>query len=334
VSGEGPRAANSAPSGGSEQRTPASVGVYSGEGPPQVSAMTWRQRLDAYERLVRLDKPIGILLLLWPTLTALWLVTRGSPSLTLVLVFIIGTIIMRCAGCAFNDWADLRYDAHVKRTAARPLPAGEIAPWEALAVGAAFALGAFLLVLLATNRATVMLSFAALAVTLAYPFFKRFFSIPQAFLGIAFSFGIPMAFAAVLGYVSAFGWWLMVINLFWVVAYDTEYAMVDRDDDLRIGMRTSAITFGRYDVIAVGVCYAAYFAGMAWVGIVVPLGGLYWAGWAIAALIAVYHLRLIRTRDRERCFRAFLHNHWLGFTMFAAVAADLGWRYQAWPRAG
>ena len=172
------------------------------------TALSLKQRLDSYERLIRLDKPIGILLLLWPTLTALWFVTRGSPPLHLVVVFILGTIIIRCAGCAFNDWADMRYDAHVKRTASRPLPAQEIAPWEALAVGAAFALGGFLLVVLATNRATVLLSIVALGITIAYPFFKRFFALPQAFLGIAFSFGIPMAFAAVLGYVSPFGWWL------------------------------------------------------------------------------------------------------------------------------
>ena len=289
-------------------------------------------KLALYFRLVRADKPIGILLLLWPTLTALWFVTRGSPPLHLVVVFILGTIIIRCAGCAFNDWADMRYDAHVKRTASRPLPAQEIAPWEALAVGAAFALGGFLLVVLATNRATVLLSIVALGITIAYPFFKRFFALPQAFLGIAFSFGIPMAFAAVLGYVSPFGWWLMVINLFWVIAYDTEYAMVDRDDDIKIGMRTSAITFGRFDVLAVGVCYGLYFVGMAWVGIRLSLGAPYWTGIAIAALIAIYHLWLIRTRDRMRCFRAFLHNHWLGLTMFLAVAADFAWRYNAWPR--
>jgi 4-hydroxybenzoate polyprenyltransferase len=297
-----------------------------------VAALSFKQRLDSYERLVRLDKPIGILLLLWPTLLALWLVTRGSPPLRLVVVFTLGTVIMRCAGCAFNDWADRRYDAHVKRTASRPLVTGEIAPWEALAVGAGLALGGFLLVVLATNQATVLLSFPALAITLAYPFFKRFAALPQAFLGIAFSFGIPMAFASVLGYVSAFGWWLLVINLFWVVAYDTEYAMVDRDDDIRIGMRTSAITFGRYDILAVAVCYALYFAGMAWVGLRLSMGVPYWTGFALAVGIAVYHLWLIRTRDRMQCFRAFLHNHWLGFAMFAAVAADYGWRYNAWPR--
>ena len=289
-------------------------------------------RLDAYERLVRLDKPIGILLLLWPTLTALWFVTRGSPSLRMILVFTLGTIVMRCAGCAFNDWADMRYDAHVERTASRPLVAGEIAPWEALAVAAVFALGGFLLVILATNRATILLSFVALAIAVAYPFFKRFFAIPQAFLGIAFSFGIPMAFSAVLGYVTPFAWWLLVINLFWVMAYDTEYAMVDRDDDLRIGMRTSAIAFGRYDVLAVAVCYALYFAGMSWVGVRLSMDVPYWTGLAVAVLIAVYHVWLIRDRERTNCFRAFLHNHWLGLAMFLAVAADFAWRHKAWPR--
>ena len=294
--------------------------------------LTLRQRLDAYERLVRLDKPIGILLLLWPTLVALWFVTRGSPSLKLLIVFVLGTVIMRCAGCAFNDWADRRYDAHVERTAARPLATGEIAPWEALVIAALFAAGGFALVVLGTNEATVKLSFAALAITIAYPFFKRFFALPQAFLGIAFSFGIPMAFSAELGYVSAFGWMLFAFNLFWVIAYDTEYAMVDRDDDIKLGMRTSAITFGRFDVLAVALCYAAYFAGMAWVGVRVSMGVPYWTFYAIAVLIAVYHVGLIRTRDRMKCFRAFLHNHWLGLCMFAAVAADFGWRFKAWPR--
>jgi 4-hydroxybenzoate polyprenyltransferase len=297
-----------------------------------VTALTLKGRLDAYERLVRLDKPIGILLLLWPTLTALWLVTRGSPSLRMILVFTVGTIVMRCAGCAFNDWADMRYDAHVKRTASRPLATGEIAAWEALVVAAVFALGGFLLVVIATNRATVLLSFLALAIAIAYPFFKRFFAIPQAFLGIAFSFGIPMAFSAVLGYVSAFAWWYMLVNIFWVMAYDTEYAMVDRDDDLRIGMRTSAIAFGRFDVLAVAVCYALYFAGMSWVGDRLSMGVAYWTGLGIAVAIAVYHVWLIRGRDRMQCFRAFLHNHWLGLAMFLAVAVDYAWRFKAWPR--
>ena len=290
------------------------------------------ERIDAYERLVRLDKPIGILLLLWPTLSALWIVTRGQPTFRLLLVFTLGTILMRCAGCAFNDWADRRYDAHVKRTAGRPLVRGEIAPWEALAVGAMFALAAFLLVLLVTNRLTVLLAVAALAITIAYPFFKRFFALPQAFLGIAFSFGIPMAFAAALGYVPKYGWLYFAFNLFWVVAYDTEYAMVDRDDDIKVGMRTSALTFGRFDVLAVAVCYAIYFAGMAWAGYAARLGVAFWAGLAVAGGFAIYHLFLIRTRERSRCFRAFLSNHWLGFAIFAGIAIDYAWRLNAWPR--
>ena len=308
-----------------------------GEPTPQASAaapppLTLAQRIDAYERLVRLDKPIGILLLLWPTLAALWIAARGHPGLHLVLIFTLGTVLMRCAGCAVNDWADRRYDAHVKRTAGRPLARGEIAPWEALVVGAGFALSAFLLVLLGTNLLTVRLSVIALAIAVAYPFFKRFFALPQAFLGIAFSFGIPMAFAGVQDNVPPLGWWLLVINLFWVIAYDTEYAMVDRDDDIRLRIRTSALTFGRFDVVAVAIFYALYFAGMAWVGWRILLGAWYWAGLAVAVAIAIYHLWLIRGRDRARCFRAFLGNHWLGFAVFAGVAADAALRLDAWPR--
>jgi 4-hydroxybenzoate polyprenyltransferase len=299
-------------------------------GPP--GQLSFAQRIDAYERLLRLDKPIGVLLLLWPTLSALWIASRGAPSWRLVVLFVVGTILMRSAGCAFNDWADRRYDAHVKRTAGRPLARGEIAPWEALVVGAAFSLMAFLLTLFVTNRMTVVLAVVALAITLAYPFCKRFFALPQAFLGIAFSFGIPMAFAAVYGFVPPLGWWLLVINLFWVVAYDTEYAMVDRDDDIRLGMRTSAITFGRFDVLAVALCYAAYFAGMAWVGQFIGYGALYWIGWGVAIAFSCYHLWLIRNRERDGCFRAFLSNHWLGLAVFAGVVADHAWRAKAWPR--
>ncbi|MCC7041409.1 MAG: 4-hydroxybenzoate octaprenyltransferase [Burkholderiales bacterium] len=302
------------------------------EAPASPRARTLAQRLDAYERLVRLDKPIGTLLLLWPTLSALWLAARGAPSLVLVLVFTLGTLVMRSAGCAFNDFADRGYDAHVKRTAQRPLARGEIHAWEALGVGAVLALMAFGLVVLATNRTTVLMAVAGFAITLAYPWCKRFLAVPQAFLGIAFSFGIPMAFAAVLGYVSAFGWWLFAFNLFWVVAYDTEYAMVDRDDDLRIGIRTSAITFGRYDVAAVGVCYAIFLGGFAWLAARVPLGWPFWLGYAAAVLLAFYHLWLIRGREREACFAAFLNNHWLGFALFAGIAADFALRHAAWPR--
>ncbi len=294
--------------------------------------LTLGQRLDAYERLVRLDKPIGILLLLWPTLGALWIATRGTPGTVLLVVFTLGTIIMRSAGCAFNDWADRTFDAHVKRTAARPLARGEIAPWEALVVAAVFALFAFALTVLATNRLTVILSVAALAISLAYPFFKRFFAVPQAFLGIAFSFGIPMAFAGAQAVVPPLAWWIFAFNLFWVVAYDTEYAMVDRDDDLRLGMRTSAITFGRFDVAAVAVCYAVYLVGMTWVGWRIRASWPYYAGLVVALAIAAWHLWIIRTRERGPCFRAFLGNHWLGLAVFLGIVADHAWRLHAWPR--
>ncbi len=294
--------------------------------------LTLRQRIDAYERLVRLDKPIGILLLLWPTLAALWIATRGRPSLSLLLVFTLGTIVMRCAGCAFNDWADRKFDAHVKRTADRPLARGDIAPWEALGVAAAFALAGFALTLVGTNQRTVLLSVAALGIAMAYPFFKRFFALPQAFLGVAFSFGIPMAFAGAQDNVPPLGWWMFLINLFWVVAYDTEYAMVDRDDDVRLGLRTSALTFGRFDVLAVAICYAVYLAGMAWVGWRIALGYAYWAGLAVALALAAYHIVLIRGRERANCFRAFLGNHWLGFAVFAGVVVDFALRLRAWPR--
>jgi len=291
----------------------------------------WRARLDAYERLLRLDKPIGTLLLLWPTLAALWLASFGAPPWRLVVIFAMGTWLMRSAGCAMNDWADRDYDAHVQRTADRPLAAGVIAPWEALVLAAALALVAFSFVL-ATNPATIAWSFVALAIAVAYPFFKRFFALPQAFLGIAFSFGIPMAYAAVTGNVPRFAWLLLGLNLLWVIAYDTEYAMVDRDDDVRIGIRTSALTFGRHDVLAVAVCYALYLGGMTWVGFTAKLGPIYFAAVGVAALIAVYHVWLIRGRDRMRCFRAFLHNHWLGFALFAGIALDYAIRLRIWPQ--
>jgi 4-hydroxybenzoate polyprenyltransferase len=301
---------------------------------PASRLQVWTRRIDAYERLVRLDKPIGILLLLWPTLSALWLAAVGSPRISLLIAFVFGTVLMRCAGCALNDWADRDFDPHVKRTAARPLARREIAPWEALVVAAGFALAAFALVVAATNRATILLSFAALAISIAYPFFKRFFSLPQAFLGVAFSFGIPMAFAAVHGTILWWAWPLFAANLFWVVAYDTEYAMVDRDDDARLSVRTSALTFGRYDVAAVGVCYALFFAGMTWIGLMRALGVFYWVGIGVALALAVYHVWLIRSRERERCFRAFLSNHWLGFALFAGIAIDYAVRLRAWPRLG
>ena len=304
------------------------------QAPTPLAPTRWlrlRNRIDAYERLLRLDKPIGTALLLWPTLSALWFATDGAPSWLLVVVFVTGTALMRSAGCAVNDWADRRYDAHVERTAMRPMATGEVAPWEALLLAAVLAFCAFLLVL-ATNRTAVLWSFPAALIAFVYPFCKRFFALPQAFLGIAFSFGIPMAFAAAQGQVPPFAFALTAINLFWVIAYDTEYAMVDRDDDLKIGIRTSAITFGRFDVAAIALCYAVYVVGMAWVGVERAMGPIYFAGVAVAAVLAAYHLVLIRGRERMACFRAFLHNHWLGLAIFAGIALDFAIRLSAWPQ--
>jgi len=283
--------------------------------------LTLVERLDAYEKLMRLDKPIGVLLLLWPTLSALWLAANGAPRRSLVLIFAVGTLVTRSAGCAINDWADRDFDAHVARTAKRPLAAGIIAPWEALAVAAVGALVAFLLVLF-TNRATMLWSIAALAIAIVYPFCKRFLAIPQAFLGIAFSFGIPMAYAAVQNRVPLIAWALLGVNLFWVIAYDTEYAMVDRADDMNIGIRTSALTFGRADILATALCYALYLAGLVWIGSAYSLGAIYYAALAIALLIAIHHVWIIRAREPAACFRAFLGNHWLGMSVFLGVALD------------
>ncbi|NDZ14329.1 4-hydroxybenzoate octaprenyltransferase [Variovorax sp. WS11] len=284
------------------------------------TALAPRGRLSLYLDLIRWNRPAGWLLLLWPSLAALWFAADGFPGWHLITVFVLGTILMRSAGCCVNDVADRDFDRHVKRTAQRPVTSGAVSVKEALVVGAVLALAAFALVL-TTNRATVLWSFAALAVTLVYPFAKRFVSIPQAVLGIAFSFGIPMAFAAVQASVPAFAWWLLAGNLFWVLAYDTEYAMVDRDDDLRIGMKTSAITFGRFDVAAIMASYAIFLAVWAAAGASRQLGPVFYAGIALAAVQALRHWRLIRERTREGCFKAFRLNHWLGFTVFAGVVA-------------
>jgi 4-hydroxybenzoate polyprenyltransferase len=282
-------------------------------------------KLSLYIRLIRLDKPIGIVLLLWPTLIALWIASDGVPDLTILGIFTLGTVLMRSAGCAINDYADRDIDKHVKRTAERPLTSGRIKSWEALAVAGVLAVLAFLLIL-PLNTLTKQLSVAAVIIAGTYPYFKRFFAIPQAYLGIAFGFGIPMGFAAVLGSVPALAWWLLLANVFWAVAYDTEYAMVDRDDDLKIGIRTSAITFGRFDVAAVMLCYGAALAIVLVCG---WLAGLRWwfvAGVALAAGMALYHYTLIRDRDRMRCFQAFRHNNLLGAALFAGVALDYALR--------
>ena len=279
------------------------------------------ERLVLYAKLVRLDKPIGILLLLWPTLWALWIASDGRPSLHVLAVFVVGTVSMRSAGCAINDWADRDFDRHVARTAARPLTSGRIAGWEALAVAGVLALLSLVLIL-PFNGLTLALSVAAAFVAASYPFTKRFFALPQAYLGIAFGFGIPMAFAAVTGGVPAVGWVLLAANVAWALAYDTEYAMVDRDDDLRIGIRTAAITFGRWDVAAVMTCYAITLGLLAVAGVVAGLGAAWFAGLVVAAGIATYHYRLIRERSRAGCFKAFLHNNWFGAAVFAGLVID------------
>lgn len=273
-------------------------------------------KLNAYVRLVRLDKPIGILLLLWPTLWGLWLAAGGVPPLRETLIFVLGTVLMRSAGCAINDFADRDIDKYVERTAQRPLTSGEISSREALWVAAILALlaGAGALML---NALSIKLAVVAAVLAGSYPFFKRFFAIPQAYLGIAFGFGIPMAFAALQNQVPAIAWWLLLANVFWTIAYDTEYAMVDIEDDLKIGIKTSAITFGKFDVAAVMACYAAFLGLMAVIG--QNLAWPYFVGLLVAGAIAFYHYTLIKNRERANCFKAFLHNNWIGAAVFVGV---------------
>ena len=276
------------------------------------------RRVDAYERLIRLDKPIGALLLLWPTLWAVWLAAQGRPRLDIVIIFTLGTLLMRSAGCALNDYADRNYDPHVERTRLRPLAAREISPGEALAVAAALALAAFGLVLL-LNRYAIALSFLGLAIAAGYPFMKRFFAMPQLVLGVAFGFGIPMAYAAIQNRLPAACWLLLAANVFYSFAYDTEYAMVDREDDARLGLRSSALTLGRLDVAAVMTSYAAMLLALASLGMLLSLPWPYYAGLAAAGAMMAYHWRLIRGRTREGCFKAFLHNNWVGAAIFAGI---------------
>ena len=292
--------------------------------------------LRRYLDLIRWDRPAGWLLLLWPSLSALWMAAQGFPGLHLLGVFVAGTILMRSAGCCINDVADREFDRHVKRTAHRPVTSGAVSVREALLVGAGLALLAFGLVL-TTNPPTVALSFGGLVITLLYPYAKRYVSMPQAVLGLAFSFGIPMAFSAVrgqaMGWSQAWGdaappvaWALLVSNFFWVLAYDTQYAMVDRDDDLKIGMKTAAITLGHHDVLAVMVFYGLHLGTWAALGHALGLGPIFLMGVAGAAAQAVWHFFLIRRRTRQGCFAAFRHNHWLGATLFTGTAIDLAWR--------
>lgn len=279
-------------------------------------------KFTQYLRLMRVHRPIGTLLLLWPTLWALWLACAGIPPLNVLLIFVAGTFLMRSAGCVINDLADRKFDGHVTRTKDRPMAAGWVSPREAIAVFVILVtLSAVTVLPIATP---LLLGLAVVAVFLAasYPFTKRFFAIPQGYLGIAFGFGIPMAFAAILDTVPPVAWWLLLANVFWAIAYDTEYAMVDRPDDLKIGIKTSAITFGRFDVAAIMICYAPTLSILAAVGYTLHLGWPYWVGLMAAAGIALYHYTLIKDRDTTKCFTAFMHNNWLGAAVFAGILLD------------
>jgi 4-hydroxybenzoate polyprenyltransferase len=288
-----------------------------------------RTKLDLYERLMRLDKPIGTLLLLWPTLWALWIAAAGQPTWAMIVIFSLGTLLMRSAGCVMNDLADAGYDRHVERTRSRPLATGAVTRGEAIVLAGVLVLCSFALVLF-LNGLTILLSVVALFLAATYPLTKRFLAVPQAYLGIAFGFGIPMATAAQLGELTASACLLLAANIFWAIAYDTEYAMVDRDDDVRIGIKTSAITFGRFDVVAVMTCYAVMLAILAYVGFAEGLAWPYHVGLVIAAGMMGYHYTLIRGRSRAGCFKAFLHNNWVGGAIFAGILAAYG-SSGAWP---
>ena len=280
------------------------------------------QRLHAYARLIRLDKPIGTLLLLWPTYWALWLSNQGMPPWHLLIIFTLGTFLMRSAGCAINDYADRDFDRHVERTKNRPITSGQISGKEAVWIAALLALISFALIQ-PLNLLTKQLSIFAVIVAAVYPFTKRFFAMPQAVLGIAFGFGIPMAYAASQNQVPLEAWVLFGANVFWTIAYDTAYAMVDREDDLRLGLRTSAITFGRYDVAAIAISYALLLMGLLWVAYLAQLSDLFWLGWVGALGCAIYHVSLVRTRQRDACFKAFRHNNWLGAFLFLGIVLGL-----------
>lgn len=280
------------------------------------------ERLTSYAYLIRLDKPIGTLLLLWPTLWALWLASSGVPNLSILIIFVVGTFLMRSAGCAINDYADRDFDRHVMRTQERPVTSGKISGKEAIGVAVILALLAFLLIQ-PLNGFTKQLSVLALLVAFVYPFTKRFFVMPQAVLGIAFGFGIPMAYAAILDFIPLEVWVLLIGNIFWAIAYDTAYAMVDRDDDIRLGLRTSAITFGRYDVLAIGISYVILLISQLWVANIASLSNYFLIGWFAALACAIYHMKLVSSRKREDCFLAFRHNNWLGGFLFLGIVLGL-----------
>jgi 4-hydroxybenzoate polyprenyltransferase len=284
--------------------------------------MMLKKRFFLYLQLTRLNKPIGILLLLWPTLWGLWLAGEGHPDWHVVLIFVLGTVLMRSAGCVINDYADRDFDKHVKRTQDRPITSGQVSPREALWLAAGLTAAAGLLVL-PLNTLTLWLSIPAAFLAASYPLTKRFLAIPQAYLGIAFGFGIPMSFAALQGTVPPVAWLLLLANVFWCIAYDTEYAMVDRDDDVHLGIHSSALFFGKWDVAAVMVCYALAIISLAIVGLAMGLGWAYLLGLMAAGVVALHHYQLIKNRDRERCFQAFLHNNWFGAAVFAGLLLNL-----------
>jgi 4-hydroxybenzoate polyprenyltransferase len=287
----------------------------------KILSMKIAERLHLYIQLTRLHRPIGILLLLWPTLWAVWIASKGHPSWLVLVIFTLGTVLMRSAGCAVNDYADRHIDKHVKRTQDRPLTSGRVSERETLWLAIVLALTAFALIL-PLNPLTWVLAFPAVFLAASYPFTKRFFAIPQAYLGIAFGFGIPMAFAATLGHVPPVAWVLLLANVFWAIAYDTEYAMVDRDDDIHLDIHSSALFFGKYDVIAVMVCYHLTLLLLAVAGLMADLGQLYFVGLIVAEGIAWHHYSLIKERSRDKCFAAFLHNNWFGAAVFAGVVGD------------
>ena len=288
------------------------------------------KKLNAYERLMRLDKPIGILLLLWPTLSALLIAGRGQPHWIIVLIFVTGTVLMRSAGCVMNDIADRKFDAEVERTKNRPLATGEVSVKEAYWLAATLSAFAFLGVCF-LNKSVIYLSFVALFLAMTYPFTKRFLAVPQAYLGLAFGFGIPMAFAAVNDYIPPIAWWLVAANVCWAIAYDTEYAMVDREDDVKIGIKSSAIFFGKYDVLAIMLCYAAMLGILIYVGKFMGFGKFYYASLVVAFLLVVWQYQLIKKRLKTGCFKAFLYNNWIGCAIFVGLAAEYYSRYQMPP---
>jgi len=278
-----------------------------------------KERLDLYERLMRLDKPIGILLLLWPTLWAVWIASAGSPPWMIVWIFVLGTVLMRSAGCVINDYADRAVDPHVERTRLRPLAAGKVTTREAFVLFGLLLAAAFALVYPLLTPLLFYLALVAVFLAASYPFTKRFFAVPQAYLGVAFGFGMPMAFAAIQDQVPPLAWLLLLANIFWAVAYDTEYALVDIEDDRKIGIRTSALTFGRQVILIIMLCYAATLVLLAYAGWLLGFGLAYYSGLGVATGLVIYHYTLIRNRERMQCFKAFLHNNWFGAAVFAGI---------------